>query len=416
MANLLYVHNEIGRLQRVLVHRPGRELLNLMPRDLNRLLFDDIPFLEVAREEHDQFVELLRAEGAQVVYLEDLCAEALDAAGSRGEFTDAWLDESGLKGGRVRAAVHEYLDALPTTRALVDRCIAGLRKNELDLSGHAGTTLASIVGYDRDTETDLLIEPMPNAYFTRDPFAVVGRGVALNHMYSKTRRRETLLGRFVFRDHPDYRDAPLWYRRDATYHMEGGDILNLGPRTLAIGISQRTEAAAIDDLAQHMLWALAEHCEIEAIYAFNIPVSRAFMHLDTVFTQIDVDKFTVHPAILGNLQVFRLTRGVRRGEVRIEEMNDHLERVLAHALGLDCVTLIRCGGGDPVAAAREQWNDGSNTLAVAPGRICVYQRNTVTNEALYRGGLELIEVPSAELSRGRGGPRCMSMPLARADV
>ena len=165
-----------------------------------------------------------------------------------------------------------------------------------------------------------------------------------------------------------------------------------------------------------MFWDKADECEIDTIYAFNIPVSRAFMHLDTVFTQIDVDKFTIHPGIMGTLQVFKLTKGTAQGEVKIEEMNDTLEHVLAKAMGLDSVKLIKCGGGDPVAAAREQWNDGSNTLCVAPGKICVYQRNTVTNDVLYKEGLDLLVVPSAELSRGRGGPRCMSMPFAREDL
>ena len=164
-------------------------------------------------------------------------------------------------------------------------------------------------------------------------------------------------------------------------------------------------------MASRMIWD--EACPVEELYALRIPESRAFMHLDTVLTQIDVDKFTVHPAVLGTLQVFRISRGPRPGELSVEEILDTLDHVLARILGLDAVQLIRCGGGDPIAAAREQWNDGSNTLAIAPGRICVYQRNNVTNEALARAGLELVVLPSSELSRGRGGPRCMSMPFVR---
>ena len=163
-----------------------------------------------------------------------------------------------------------------------------------------------------------------------------------------------------------------------------------------------------------MIWD--EACPVGELYALRIPESRAFMHLDTVLTQIDVDTFTVHPAILGTLQVFRITAGVRPGELAVEEILEPLDRVLARILGLDAVRLIRCGGGDPIAAAREQWNDGSNTLAIAPGRICVYQRNSATNEALAKAGLELVVLPSSELSRGRGGPRCMSMPFVRDRV
>ena len=413
MANGLYVHSEIGPLKKVCLHRPGEELLNLTPDDLERLLFDDIPFLEVAQAEHDKFAELLRNEGVEVLYLEKLTAEALDAAGSRDEFTEQWLDESGLRGHNTRAAVKEFMDSITDTQAFVEKCIAGIRKNELDIP-HGSGSLSSIVD-DQDAVTDLLIDPMPNTYFTRDPFAIVGKGVNLNHMYSVTRNRETLLGKYIFRDHPEYKDAPLWYRRDSAYHTEGGDVLNLNAHTLAIGISQRTQAAAIDTLARNMFWG-DKGCEIDTIYAFNIPASRAFMHLDTVFTQIDVDKFTIHPGIMGTLQVFKITKGAVDGELKIEEMVDTLENILAKALGLDAVKLIKCGGGDPVAAAREQWNDGSNTLCVAPGKICVYQRNSVTNDVLYKEGLDLIVVPSAELSRGRGGPRCMSMPFAREDI
>lgn len=416
MANGLYVHSEIGPLKKVLLHRPGKELLNLTPDDLSRLLFDDIPFLEVAQAEHDRFADILREQGVEVLYLERLTAEALDAAGSREEFTNQWLDESGLRGHVTRATVKEFMDSIEDTQEFVEKCIAGIRKNELDLPAKSSHLLAELVGYDQDSETDLLIDPMPNAYFTRDPFAIVGKGVNLNHMFSVTRNRETLLGKYIFRDHPDYNGAPLWYRRDSAYHTEGGDVLNLDAHTLAVGISQRTQAAAIDAMAQHMFWDKGDECEIEAIYAFNIPVSRAFMHLDTVFTQIDVDKFTIHPGIMGTLQVFKLTKGGSNGDVRIEEMNDTLESVLAKALGLDSVRLIKCGGGDPIAAAQEQWNDGSNTLCVSPGKICVYQRNSVTNDVLYKEGLDLLVMPSAELSRGRGGPRCMSMPFAREDL
>ena len=413
MANGLYVHSEIGPLQKVCLHRPGEELLNLTPDDLERLLFDDIPFLEVAQAEHDKFAELLRGEGVEVLYLEKLVAEALDAAGTREEFTNQWLDESGLRGHSTRAAVKEFMDSIEDTQAFVEKCIAGIRKNEIDLP-HSNGSLSAIVD-DQDAVTDLLIDPMPNTYFTRDPFAIVGKGVNLNHMYSITRNRETIFGKYIFRDHPEYNDAPLWYRRDSAYHTEGGDVLNLNAHTLAIGISQRTQASAIDTLARNMFWG-DKGSEIDTIYAFNIPASRAFMHLDTVFTQIDVDKFTIHPGIMGTLQVFKITKGATDGELSIEEMNDTLEHILAKALGLDAVKLIKCGAGDPVAAAREQWNDGSNTLCVAPGKICVYQRNTVTNDVLYKEGLDLLVVPSAELSRGRGGPRCMSMPFARADI
>lgn len=416
MSKGLHVPSEIGNLKKVMLHRPGDELLNLPPDELERLLFDDVPFLPVAQEEHDTFAQTLRDQGVEVLYLEKLVAEALDAVPeARDEFLDQWVAEAGITGKHAPAIIREYIDSFKDNYEMVLHTMAGVTKQEVQLPVKASETLRSIVGTDGDTESDLLVDPMPNLYFTRDPFAVVGNGVNLNRMYSVTRNRETLYGKYIFKYHPDYKDCPLWYRRNSAYHTEGGDVLNLNSHAIAVGISQRTEAAAIDVMANHMFWS-HEDCPIDEIYAFNIPSSRAFMHLDTVFTQIDVDKFTIHPAIMGTLQVFKLTPGKEENEVKIEEMNDTLEHTLAKILGLDQVTLIPCGGGDPIAAAREQWNDGSNTLCVRPGTICVYQRNNVTNDILYKAGMELLVIPSAELSRGRGGPRCMSMPFWREDL
>ena len=413
MASGLNVRNEIGQLKKVMLHRPGDELTNLPPRDLARLLFDDVPFLPEAQREHDAFADTLRAAGVEVLYLEQLVAEALDAVeGAREEFLSQWIDEAGIKGAIATSAVRELLDSITDTRELVKKTMAGIARREVDLPLGSSATLNALVA--SESESHLLVDPMPNLYFTRDPFAVVGTGVNLNRMYSVTRNRETIYGKYIFKYHPDYKDVSLYYRRDSSFHTEGGDVLNINEHTVAVGISQRTQAAAIDVMAQNMFWN--SDSKIDTILAFNIPVSRAFMHLDTVFTQIDVDKFTIHPAIMGTLQVFKLTPGANPGEVEIVEINDKLENILAKAMGLDAVKLIPCGGGDPIAAAREQWNDGSNTLAVAPGKICVYQRNNVTNDVLYKEGMELLVVPSAELSRGRGGPRCMSMPFWREDL
>ena len=253
---------------------------------------------------------------------------------------------------------------------------------------------------------------MPNLYFTRDPFAMIGNGVSINRMYSVTRNRETIYGDYIFKYHPDFAGTPTYYDRNDTFHIEGGDILNINEHVLAIGISQRTEPDAIDAIAHNVF--NDETSTIDTILAFNIPSSRAFMHLDTVFTQIDYDKFTIHPGIMGPLTVFEITPD-GKGGTKIRERNEDLEKVLSEYVGQP-VKLIPCGGGDRIAAEREQWNDGSNTLCVRPGTVVVYQRNNVTNDVLYKEGLDLLVVPSAELSRGRGGPRCMSMPFWREDL
>ncbi len=412
----IHVTSEIGKLKKVCLHRPGDELLNLPPDELERLLFDDVPFLEVAQAEHDRFAEILREQGTEVLYLEQLVAEAFKAhPGAREEFLDQYIEEAGIKGQAMPAIVREYLNSIEDDFEFVKKTMAGVAKSEIDLPHASSATLDDMVSAHSDKESDLIIDPMPNLYFTRDPFACVGNGVSLNRMYAVTRNRETLYGKYIFKYHPDYADTPLWFRRDAASHIEGGDILNLSNKALAVGISQRTQAAAIDILAQNIFWK-TEGCEIEKIFAFDIPNCRAFMHLDTVFTQIDVDKFTIHPAIMGTLRVFELTKGATQGEVDIKEHTDSLEKILEYATGVDGIKLIPCGGGDPIAAAREQWNDGSNTLCVEPGTIVVYQRNNVTNDVLYKEGLNLLVMPSAELSRGRGGPRCMSMPFQREDL
>ena len=413
MTKGLHVPSEIGQLKKVCLHRPGEELLNLPPFELERLLFDDVPFLEVAQEEHDTFAQVLRDQGVEVLYLEKLVAEVFDLnPDARQEFLDQYIAEAGIKGKDMPRVVREKLDSIKDNLEFVQKTMAGLTKAEIEMPLVSSTTLDSMVN--TESESDLIIDPMPNLYFTRDPFAVVGNGVCLNRMYSVTRNRETLYGKYIFKYHPDYKDVSLYFRRDAAYHTEGGDVLNINEHTLAVGISQRTQAAAIDVMAQNIFWN--SDSKVDRILAFDIPNNRAMMHLDTVFTQIDVDKFTIHPAIMGTLKVYELTPGKNPGEVNIKEMVDTLEHILEDATGVDQIKLIPCGGGDPIAAAREQWNDGSNTLCVRPGTVVVYQRNNVTNDVLYKNGINCLVMPSAELSRGRGGPRCMSMPAWREAI
>ncbi|MBP2025513.1 arginine deiminase [Peptoniphilus stercorisuis] len=405
--SVINVTSEIKPLKKVLLHRPGKELLNLTPETLEELLFDDIPFLKVAQEEHDAFAKILKDNGVEVVYLEDLMAETLKAnEGLREQFLKQFIKEAGIKTERYQKMIFDFFNAIKDDKELVLKTMEGVNINELKIEKSN-----SLVDYMNDSNSMMILNPMPNLYFTRDPFASVGDGVVLNRMYSVTRNRETIYADYIFKYHPEYKGkVELLYNRDLPFHIEGGDVLNINDKVLAIGISQRTEAAAIDQLARNIFFE--SNSKVEEILAFDIPVTRAFMHLDTVFTQIDTDKFTIHPAILGTLRVFKLTK--ENDDVKVVEMHDTLEHVLAEALGHP-VDLILCGDGDAIVAAREQWNDGSNTLCISPGTIVVYERNDVTNEVLRKKGLNLIEMPSAELSRGRGGPRCMSMPLVRED-
>ena len=404
----IQVTSEIKPLKRVLVHRPGDELLNLTPSTLEELLFDDIPDLASAQEEHDRFTNIMRDNGVEVVYLEDLMAETLDAnEGLRETFLEQYLSETGCEDKEILAKAKEYLEKIEDTKEFVEKTMAGLTLKELGLFKEEDLH-EMVVG-----KSYLAINPMPNLYFTRDPFASVGNGAVINRMYSVTRNRETIYCDYIFRFHPEYKgNVPNLYGRDNEYHIEGGDTFNGNETTLLIGISQRTQYEAIKVLAKKLFFGENEN-KIEKIYALKIDENRAFMHLDTVFTQIDYDAFTYHPAIIKEMEVKIITKDEANNDLHIETASGKLDEILAKALGIEKVRLIPCGGGDPIAAEREQWNDGSNTLTLAPGKVLVYKRNTVTNEVLRKEGIEVLELDASNLTVGRGGPRCMSMPLER---
>ena len=409
---MIHVTSEIKKLKKVLVHRPGKELLNLTPDTLGRLLFDDIPYLKVAIQEHDEFCQILRDNDIEVVYLEDLMAETLDLNPQiKPSFIRQFIYEAGVKTPKYKDLLFEYLMSFENNKQLVLKTMEGIKvsevhRNKMDFENSLVDQVSE--------ETKFLAEPMPNLYFTRDPFASVGNGIILNKMYSITRSRETIYAYYIFNYHPEYMDkVDKYYDRENPFSIEGGDVLNINEHVLAIGISQRTSAEAIDIVAKNMF--KDENCKIDTILAFKIPECRAFMHLDTVFTQIDVDKFTYHPGIMDTLEVFEITKNNENlDEVKVIKKEGSLENILEEYLGID-ITLIPCAGGDKIASEREQWNDGTNTLAIAPGVVVVYNRNNITNDVLREHGIKVIEMNSAELSRGRGGPRCMSMPLERED-
>ena len=397
--------SEIGRLKKVLLHRPGQELENLMPDYLERLLFDDIPYLREAQREHDAFAECLREQGVEVLYLTDLVVNSLTSREIRQDFIRQFLDESGIKDQRTKELLGEYLERMQD-KEMVSAMMAGVRKSQLNRESGSLEDMLAAAGDDYP----FVVDPMPNLYFTRDPFATIGTGVSIHKMLTATRNRETLFGKFIFEHNPEYMHVPRWYDRGEESSLEGGDILVLSPQVLAIGVSQRTEGGSIDTLAETIL--TYPTTKFRKILAFNIPKTRSFMHLDTVFTMVDRDKFTVHPNILSSITVYVMELDENR-KMKIRQEDARLEDILKEHLGLDSVTLIECGHGSEIDAAREQWSDGSNTLAIAPGEAVVYSRNYVTNRSLEEAGVKIHAIPSAELSRGRGGPRCMSMPLWR---
>ncbi len=403
--------SEIGKLKTVLLHRPGKELEGLTPDYMERMLFDDVPYLQRAQEEHDAFAQVLRDNGVEVLYLDKLAAEALYTEEIKWQFIREMVKASKQEDSQSTEAIINYLGNMETLD-MIRKVMAGVKKSDVSVIEPENKQLH----HHLVDEYPFYLDPMPNLYFTRDPGAAIGNGLTINKMHWPARRRESLFMEYIINYHPRFRDAnvPVWYGRNNRFSMEGGDELVLSKETLAVGISERTEAEAIEKMAGKLL----KESDYKRVVASKIPSKRAFMHLDTVFTMIDYDKFTVHPEILtngGQLDMYVLEKSDNELGYRVSHHRD-LKKTLEMVLNVENIQLLPCGDGDLIAAAREQWNDGSNTLAIAPGVVVTYERNYVTNAALKRAGVKVIEINGAELGRGRGGPRCMSMPLIREEI
>ena len=409
MRNTISDFSEIAPLKRVLMHRPGDEFLNLTPNTLERLLFDDIPYLKIAQQEHDAYANALRAEGVEVVYITDLAAEAIEAGGRtvRKKFLEQFIAEAGVTSPKVTKHCFDFLNSIKDTRDMVKKCIAGVDISELKKLGKVSGFYAT-----RDTGR-MIIDPIPNILFQRDPMSTIGHGATLHKMWSATRTRESIFMEYVFKYHPFYEGTKLYYERDEPYCIEGGDIQVLSKEVIAIGISQRTEPDAIADFARRLF--KDKKNSFKYVLAIDIPDERSFMHLDTVMTQVDVDKFAVQDAIMDISTIYEITAG-RGGEIEIVEIHQSLQKVLEKYLHLNKVELIKCGNGKRIDAEREQWSDGVNLMCVRPGVVVAYDRNFVTNKTLKKHGIKVIEIPSSELSRGRGGSHCMAMALVREEV
>lgn len=404
--NAFHVASEIGRLKRVMLHRPGKELARLTIDNKDELLFDDILWVEEAQKEHDAFADLLRDNGAEVVYFKDCLSYILKDKETRGQLLDDVLALEALDIPLATALEKELME-LPAD-ALAESLIAGLTKGEaLDFLKPCTSLVLNSTGLQ-----DFLIRPLPNLYFQRDPFSFVQDGVIVSAMNFDARRKEPLYGKYIFEHHPYFKDLKVFFgnqgRDTYPYHIEGGDVLVLSPEVVAIGISQRTAAGAVQIVGNR----LSQNTSVRTVLAVDIPKTRSAMHLDTVFTMVDQNAFTVYPEARQTIRIWELRYSDDGSLTSIREHRD-LEACMKKALGLETVRFIETGGGDPIAAARDQWNDGTNTLAIAPGVVVTYRRNVTSNLVLRENGIKVYEIRGAELGRGRGGPRCMSMPMAR---
>lgn len=397
-----HVDSEVGRLGTVLLHRPGRELARLTPRNNDSLLFDAIPWVGRAQEEHDAFAAALRQHGVEILYLGILLAETLAVAEARAELTDQVLRDPRL-GDALRRRVADHLAYLDPV-ALADVLIAGLAREELYTSAERPGGLVHTL-MDRH---DFVIDPLPNLLFTRDSSVWIADQVAVTSLAMPARRRETSLTDAIYRHHPRFGGTRFLYG-PGREHLEGGDVLLLAPGVVAVGVGERTTPAGAERLARRVFDTRLAH----TVLVVPIAQERATMHLDTVCTMVDTDTVLMYPNIAHDLRAYTVVADAD-GEPQVDGPAPFL-RAAADAMDLDTLRVINTGL-DPVTAEREQWDDGNNTLAIAPRHCVAYERNVETNAQLERAGIEVIRIPGSELGSGRGGPRCMSCPLVRAPL
>lgn len=404
-SQFINVKSEIGALRRVMLHRPGVELANLMPDYLERMLAEDTPDVKRAGEEHDVFANILRNNDVDVVYIEDMFADVVKDVDVRKSFINDYA-ELATHGLSLRKAIIEYLNSVPYDK-LFDAVAMGItRENLKDICNKP------IQLYIKD-EYPFLIDPLPNIYFTRDISFCIGTGMAISAMSMPARMKETLFVRYIHRYSKYFGNGQvdLLYDYNCGCGIEGGDVLSLSDKCIAIGCGERTSSEAIERLAR-TLFDRGYH----KVLLFKNPSSRTYMHLDVLMTHIDYDKFLAHPCIAHKwFDIYELTPS-HHGEVSINCTTDGTANILERALGLDKITFIEIAGGDPIQYRREHWNMGANSLAIAPGSIITYDRNSITNELIDKAGVKVNPIPGGELSRGRGGPRCMSMPMIRDEI
>ena len=395
------VTTEVGRLRTVLLHRPGAELSRLTPRNTADLLFDGVPWVGRAQEEHDAFAQALRDREVEVLYLQELLCQVLDDPVARAAVVDVAIAPT-VVGPTLATVLRKWLTDQPSDE-LVGHLAAGLTHDELPRSGPEGV-VARLAG-----PSEFVVPPLPNLLFTRDSSVLVAEQVAITSPSMRARQRETSLTGAVYRHHPRFAGTPLLYGADKEEAwFEGGDVLLLAPGVVAVGVGQRTTPAGVEAFALRTFAAGVAH----TVLAVPIAQERATMHLDTICTMVDVDAVVMFPTVAHSLQAWTVTPD---GDATSITGPEPFLLAAATAMQLDELRVVDTGL-DPVTAEREQWDDGNNTLALAPGLVVAYERNVVTNAALEAAGIEVVRIAGSELGSGRGGPRCMSCPISREPV
>lgn len=394
------VYSEIGQLKRVLIHRPGKELSYLTPQRLDELLFSAILEVETAQKEHDAFTNILRNEGVEVIELADFVAETYDDATqeAKNQFIERWLDESSPKLSKeMRQKVKDYILSFKT-REMIDLMMAGITSWDLGVDSSNG---------------ELIVDPMPNLYFTRDPYASIGNGASINRMKYLTRQRETIFADFIFSNNKNYKNTPLYFSREDKTPIEGGDIFVYNEKTLVMGVSERTELKTIETIGQNIKNNV--DCKFEKIVAINVPPMPNLMHLDTWLTMLDTNKFLYSPNMLGVLKIWEIN--LLDDKIKAVEQKKDIKTVLREIIGEEPI-LIPIGGegASQIDIDVETHFDGTNYLVICPGVVVGYDRNKKTEAALKKVGIKVLSFTGNQLSLGMGSARCMSMPLYREPV
>ena len=399
------VDSEIGKLRQVILHRPGNEMLRLTPQNKDHLLFDDVLWLERAQEEHDQFARVLTGRDVEVLYLSDLLAQTLEIPEARDYVLDRVVNEN-TNGPSVTEPLRALTDGLSGAE-LAEVLIAGITKAELlERTPCPDSLVLASMGDD-----DLLLPPLPNHLFTRDTSCWIYNGVSINSMMMPARKRETINYEAIYRWHPRFAGSefPVWSEgtQAGPATVEGGDVQIIGNGAVLVGVSERTTSQGIERLASRLFAG----GKVNQIVAVEMNRTRAQMHLDTVMTMVDVGTFTIYGG-LGKLSTLTLRPDGDKQISVTRNAPEDMYRIIAQALGVGELNVL-ITPQDSMAAAREQWDDGSNSLAIAPGAVVTYERNVNTNDYLTSHGIEVLTIPGSEVGRGRGGPRCMSCPTLR---
>lgn len=395
------VYSEIGELEEVLVHTPGDEIRHVAPSRLEELLFSAELEPDTAIKEHKSFVKILKEHGVKVVQLVDLCSATYDSVSEdiQEEFIEDWLNQAEPKLNiEHRELVKKYLKSSKNTKEMIKKMISGIRAKELNIK----------------QKESLIVDPMPNLYFTRDPFASIGNGISLNSMKYKTRKREVLFSKFIFTHNKKYKNVPRYFDEDSTeLTIEGGDIFIYNEETLVIGNSERTNHKAIISIAKNI--KNNKECKFKKIIVINVPPMPNLMHLDTWITMLDYDKFLYSPNMMTVLKFWEID--LQKEEIELVEKNENLEKILHSIIGKKPI-LIPVGGkdADQLDIDIETHFDATNYLVIKPGVVIGYDRNKKTQKALKEAGIKVLPFEGDQLSLGMGSARCMSMPLVRKDL